>query len=195
MAIIEKEYTVDLAQVGNSNLLTNHGILELLESIACYHSGLVHLGINEIDETGFTWILLHWKVKVLKRVDYGDTVNVKTWAGYANKFYTLRDFEIYNKNGELICIASSKWALIDIHSKSITKITEDIIGRYEAENKSVFNETDIAKIKQPELSAPSCFQFKIQRRDIDVNEHMNNVYYLDYAIEALPEEVYSARRC
>ncbi len=96
MAIIEKEYTVDLSQVGNSNLLTNHGILELLESIACYHSSLVHLGINEINETGFTWMLLHWKVKVFKRVCYGDTVKVKTWAGYANKFYTLRDFEIYD---------------------------------------------------------------------------------------------------
>ena len=97
MAIIEREYIVDLSQIGNSNLLTNHGILELLESIACYHSNLVHFGINEINETGFTWMLLHWKVKVFKRVLYGDSITVKTWAGYANKFYTLRDFEIYDK--------------------------------------------------------------------------------------------------
>ena len=28
------------------------------------------------------------------------------------------------------------------------------------------------------------------RRDIDTNLHVNNLHYLDYAIEALPEEVY-----
>ena len=97
-------------------------------------------------------------------------------------------------SGSLICIASSKWALIDVNSKSIAKITENVINRYEAENKSVFNENDIEKIKQPEISTTSCFEFKVQRRDIDVNEHMNNVYYLDYAIEALPENIYNMRR-
>ena len=193
MAIFEKEYTVGLTQVGNSNLLTNHGILELLESIACFHSDTVNFGINDIKDIGFTWMLLHWKVKVLKRVRYGDTITVKTWAGYANKFYTLRDFEIYDKNNELICIASSKWALIDINNKSISKITENIIGRYKAESKSVFNENDISKIKVSELPTSTCFDFKVLRRDIDVNEHMHNIYYLDYALEALPEDVYNAR--
>ena len=28
------------------------------------------------------------------------------------------------------------------------------------------------------------------RRDIDTNHHVNNLHYLDYALEALPEEVY-----
>ncbi len=193
MAIFEKEYTVGLIQVGNSNLLTNHGILELLESIACFHSDTVNFGINNIKDIGFTWMLLHWKVKVLKRVRYGDTITVKTWAGYANRFYTLRDFEIFDKNNELICIASSKWALIDINNKSISKITENIIGRYKAESKSVFNENDISKIKVSELPTTPCFDFKVLRRDIDVNEHMHNIYYLDYALEALPEDVYNTR--
>ena len=29
------------------------------------------------------------------------------------------------------------------------------------------------------------------KRDIDTNNHVNNLYYLDYALEALPEEVYN----
>ncbi len=97
------------------------------------------------------------------------------------------------KSGNLICIASSKWALINVNTGSIAKITEDVIGRYNAESKSVFNENDIAKIKQPEDST-FCFEFKVQRRDIDVNKHMHNIYYLDYAIEALPESIYNMRR-
>ena len=35
--------------------------------------------------------------------------------------------------------------------------------------------------------------YKIARRDIDINGHMHNLYYLDLAYEALPEEVYEKR--
>ena len=28
------------------------------------------------------------------------------------------------------------------------------------------------------------------RRDIDTNRHVNNIHYLDYALEALPQEVF-----
>ncbi|MCI9177944.1 MAG: hypothetical protein HFJ28_05200 [Clostridia bacterium] len=96
MAIIEKDYRVDIEHVGKNNLLSNRGILSLLESIACYHSDMVGYGINDIEKTHFTWVLLHWKVQVLKRVPYGTNLKIKTWASYYNKISTLRDFEIYD---------------------------------------------------------------------------------------------------
>ena len=58
------------------------------------------------------------------------------------------------------------------------------------ENKTVFNESDLHKIVEPD-NAEKTFSFTVRRRDIDINNHMNNLYYLDYALEALPEEVYS----
>ena len=50
MAVIEKNYMVEVSQVGAKNCLSNHGILDLLESIACYHSELVKFGINQIND-------------------------------------------------------------------------------------------------------------------------------------------------
>ena len=38
-------------------------------------------------------------------------------------------------------------------------------------------------------------EYKAQRRDIDINKHIHNLYYLDYAYEVLPEEVYEAPEC
>lgn len=191
MAILEKKYMVDLEHVGTSNMLSNHGILSLLENIGCVHSNNVGLGINQIEETGLTWVLLHWKVKVFKRVCYNSEIIVKTWARACNHFCTLRDFEIYDENNNLLCIASSKWALINIKTSTITRITNDILNLYEPEEKSVFNESDIAKLKEPPLNSSADFTFKVLRRDIDVNEHMHNLYYLDYANETLPKDIYS----
>ena len=33
----------------------------------------------------------------------------------------------------------------------------------------------------------------LSEKDIDLNQHMHNLYYLDLAYEALPEEVYETR--
>ena len=37
--------------------------------------------------------------------------------------------------------------------------------------------------------------YYIQRRDIDINEHMHNLNYLDMAYEILPEDIYKNRLC
>ena len=48
---------------------------------------------------------------------------------------------------------------------------------------------EIAKLKEPS-NVEHTFSFNVLRRDIDFNNHMHNLYYLLYAYEALPKEVY-----
>lgn len=188
--ILERKYTIGIRDVGLSNLITNRGILNLLEDIACLHSDMAGYGVNQIPQTHLSWVLLHWKVSILKRVTYGDTITIKTWARCANKFFTLRDFQVLDEQGNLVCIATSKWTLINTETSGINRITSDIIDCYHPEEKSVFNESDIVKLKEPQLPEFPNYTFTVQRRDIDVNNHMHNLYYLDYSYEALPQEVY-----
>lgn len=199
MAIFEGNYIVDVKDVGSANTLTNKGILNLLEKIACRHSDVAGYGINQMSETHLSWILLHWKVRVFKRPVYNSTVTIKTWSRNSSRVTTYRDFEMYDSDGNLICIASSKWTLVDTEAGNLMRITPEIIDCYKPENdRNVFGEDDIAKLREPETlnieNIPS-YVFKVQRRDIDMNHHMHNLYYLDYAIEALPKEVYEDLNC
>lgn len=190
MAIIEESYIVRANDIEESGKITNRGILSFLENVACKHSDIAGYGCMDIPTTYLSWVLLHWKLEVLKRASYGEKVIVKTWARCAHKCFTLRDFEMYNEKGTLLCRASSKWSLINTETASIARITDDILSKYEIEEKSVFHEEDIAKLKEPELSSAPNFSFSVLRRDIDFNHHMHNLYYLDYAYEALPKQIY-----
>ena len=51
----------------------------------------------------------------------------------------------------------------------------------------------VEKLKEP-INSSLVMNYKVQRRDIDTNNHVNNLYYLDYAIEALPEELYNTTK-
>ncbi len=191
--IYQEKFKIGLKDVWKGNEVSNKAILEYLEDVAAYHSDSVGYGINSSNETGVTWILLNWKVKVIKRPQYGQTLNIHTWSRGILKCYAFRDFEVYDENNNLCVIATSKWLLINNKTGKIAKIEEEMAKSYHSETeKLVFPEKDIEKIKLPE-NYESQIVYQVKRKDIDIIGHMHNLYYLDLAYEALPEEVYNQR--
>lgn len=190
MATIEHKFEIGFRDVGKSNELTNRALLGFLEDIAGMHSNQVGYGLNNIEKTGLTWVLLNWKVIVFSRPLYGETICVKTWARDSVKFYTYRDFEICDQKGKKIAIATTKWVLMDAKTMSLSKISEDLIARYDPETVKVFGtEPEPNKLITPE-EVLSTYDYIVQRKDIDINGHVHNVSYLDIAYEVLPEDVY-----
>ena len=70
------------------------------------------------------------------------------------------------------------------------KITDEFYNNYKPEEKSVFDEIELEKLKESE-NAEKNFKYTIRRSDIDVNGHMHNTNYLSLAYEALPEDIYN----
>lgn len=190
--VYKEKFKMQLKDIGKDNYIKNRAILEIFENIGTYHSDIAGYGPNDIKKTGLSWVLLDWKLQVLKRPKYGQTLNVNTWGRTMKRTYTYRDFEIYDDENNLCVIGTSKWVLLDINTGRITKISEEIYEKYEIEEKSVFKIEELDKLKVPETYA-SEITYKVSRRDIDINGHMHNLYYLDLAYEVLPEEVYEKR--
>ena len=191
--IYQEKFKIGLKDIWKGKEVSNKAILEYLEDVAAYHSDSVGYGINTSDTTHLTWLLLDWKVKVIKRPQYGQTLNIHTWSRRIVKCYAYRDFEIYDEEHNLCVIASSKWLLVNNQIGKIAKVEQEMADKYESEwDKCVFQEREIEKIKAPE-NYKSSIIYQIKRKDIDVIGHMHNLYYLDLAYEALPEEIYNQR--
>lgn len=191
--IYKEEFKVGLKDVWKGKEVSNIAILEYLEDIAAYHSDSVGYGIETSDKTHLTWLLLDWKVKVIKRPEYGQTLDIHTWSRHIIKCYAYRDFEVYDENGELCVIASSKWLLVNNQTGKIAKVEQEMADKYQSEiDRSVFDEKEIEKIKLPQ-DFKSSIKYQVKRNDIDVIGHMHNLYYLNLAYEALPHEVYMDR--
>ena len=82
--------------------MSNKSIIKVLENAGGVESEKVGYGFNEIPITHLSWVLLAWKVKVIKRPIYNEEIKITTWAREANKVFTYRDFEIYNEKDEEI---------------------------------------------------------------------------------------------
>ncbi len=188
--IFKHNYQTVVKDLGKNNKMTNKAFLSFMEEIASLHSSTIGRGINDVDKNGAAWILLDWKLQVLKRPGYNENLNLNTWVRESDKFYSYRDFEVYDQKGDLQAIGTSKWVLVDIHTRHITKITDETIEKYNPEfGKNVFNEIKLDKIKEPNKYLSNII-YRVNRADIDVNNHMHNLNYLDLAYEALPEDIY-----
>lgn len=180
---------VNFSDVDENNQITDKGILRLMQEIAGIHCGLLGYGVNDTPKTGLAWLILNWKLKVFSYLKTNTSVVIKTWTRSQNPLFSYRDFEIYDTANNLVAIATSKWVLFDVNKNCISKITSDIKEKYICLDKCVFTDKVNERLKEPEDSK-FVLNYAIQRRDIDTNHHVNNLYYLDYAYEALPEEVY-----
>lgn len=185
---VEHKFYIGLSDINTKKELTNTCLLRYLEDVAGLHSEIAGYGVSDMNTTRKSWILLSWKVKVLNRPLVNDTLNIKTWSRCIDKFYAFRDFEVRNQYDEVICIATSKWVFIDIDKGKLVKISDEVVQKYKPEYKNVFEEHDLEKLKEPDNYINKT-DFKITRNLIDINKHLHNIYYLDIAKEALPEDI------
>ncbi len=141
-----------------------------------------------MEKTGYSWMLLYWKVRTMKRPRWNTELTVKTWARKYEKVSCWRDFEVYDDIGNLIVIGTTQWVLIDIKKQSIAKITDEMREGYGISQKSVFEQEPVGKLYADE-DMNKVNEYTGERRDIDSNHHVNNVSYLDIAYNALPKDV------
>ncbi|SCH00590.1 MULTISPECIES: acyl-[acyl-carrier-protein] thioesterase [unclassified Romboutsia] len=186
--IYSTNYIIGLEDIGQNNEATNKALLKIMEDVSGFHSASIGYGVFEVESKRKAWMLLDWKMKVIKRPKYNDEIKAQTWSRGSDRLYAYRDFQIMDKEGNVIAIATSRWIFVDIDRRRPVRLTPELIDLYESEpDKRVFDE-DLEDIKCEDYIFKK--EYYIQRRDIDINEHMHNLSYLDMAYEILPEDIY-----
>ena len=86
----------------------------------------------------------------------------------------------------MIVRAASVWTLIDTEKLCPVRLTQELQEGYEFDQKL---EMDYAPRKITLLGDGQIQdQFRVRKFQIDSNKHMNNVEYVRYAMETLPED-------
>ena len=191
MGVFTYSYKVKYSDIGRNNKLTLKSLVAFLQESAGGHSAVAGFGVNDIPKTHRTWLLLNWKVKMFFHPHINEILTINTWPRTMDKLYSYRDFEVFDSKNNLVAIASSKWIFVDTETKKIKKITSEVSEAYGGPvDKSVFETPFDEKIIISD-NLKLNFNYTIQRRDIDTNGHVNNLHYIDFALETLDEDIYN----
>ena len=165
-------------------------ILKAFGNSGSAHSDASGDNVIQGSNSGKAWVLLDWKIEVLEAPKMNEELRVETWIEpLKSPFGTIRSFLGYV--GDKLCAKGiTKWVLLDVTTGRPSKIEADLIERYTVNEGSAFEGSKIEKIAEPE-NYTSETEILVRRADIDWNNHVHNLTYLDYALDCLPEDVYT----
>ena len=167
----------------------NTKILTFFENMAGIHANLCGDGLRDTYErTHTTWLLLAWKVDVIRRPEYAEEVIAKTWVRSIRRFYSEREFELLSESGEVFVKAISKWVQVNVEKGEPCSCSDELSEKYGRGEYSNYESGINVKLKEPS-SANSVYFHKVQSDWIDMNYHMNNTHYLTLAHMAIGKEI------
>lgn len=184
-------YQPRISDYDRNGKLSYEAILQILETAGSHHSDTVGDSVIEGSQSGIAWILTEWRVQVLRRTDSKEKLQIATWVrGKAPASTVFRDYILTDSNGNEVIRAEAKFALLDLCTGRLTRISKELFASYQPEDKIVFDTA------APRLRAPAAFDSKqtviLRKSDIDFNGHVHNTRYMDFALEALPSSTHPA---
>ena len=185
------ETSVAYSDVGPDQRLSHAGMLRILQEAASVASDDVGYGLKDIPNTGVHWILTAWRLEMKRRPVWRTGLRTETWPRTLDGFASDRNFLVY-EGDELAAEAASRWILVSAETGRPARVRDAERTAYQnqLDTQDVFSGAPLPHNGSTPPDAPVTFETVAGRRDIDTNYHVNNLHYLDYAVEALPEEVY-----
>ena len=189
MNVIEQDFPVRGYESGVDNHVTLPTVCNYLQEIAGNHAERLGFGIREMQERdGTSWMLSRLHVKVGRFVPWGETLRLRSWpSGIRGRLVATRDFAGTDGEGRPVLEAVSEWLVVDLKALKIVKPTDAFKALSVDATRVALAAADgggkFAALGRVDATA----RILVRRSDHDFNDHVNNVHYVEWAIEAAPE--------
>jgi acyl-ACP thioesterase len=163
---------------------------QILQEISLKHSQHVGLGWEELDKKGLAWVAFRNIIEIDRYVRWPQTVRVETWAGSIYKLYFPRIVRAFDETGNKLFESHSYWLLLDRnrHGRPVPPAPYlAIYGLPDGVDSSRPTGFPSRLVPDEELPQANVFMPPVLYQDTDFNMHVNNITYVKWFIESMPE--------
>jgi len=190
----DETFCVRAYESGVNNEVTLPAYCNYLQEIAGNHAQALGLGIRELHDAGFTWMLARLHLVISAYAAWRENVNIRTWpAGTRGRLTAIRDFFVLGDSGDVLLQGVSEWLYVDLNTLKIARLPPAFAALAPEGTPQV--EVPDAAGKIPEFAAAEwSAAIAVRHSDHDFNHHVNNAHYVEWALECLPDAWREARR-
>lgn len=186
-----ESFKIRIYDVDFNNKVKLSSIFNFMQEVATNHAAHLNVGLDDLLENGLFWVLSRVKLEILQYPTLGEEIKVETWPKGVDKLFALRDFYIYNGDNKVIAKATTAWLIID--SKKLRpkrpKIFLERIPSFPDEHAIIEVPGKIIESAEKDI----VFQKRVRYTDIDINHHMNNVKYVEMALNSFSEDIFKEK--
>lgn len=178
----QEEFTIpsDMVDVTGRAKLTKL----LLHCLFVSETQALMLGASDayfLEEYGLVWIVTDYEIDVYRLPSLRENIRIETEVLSYNKIFCQRVFRLFDKENQLLLEFSVYLALMDFKTRKVSLILPEIGDLFG----STFVKTIRRSPKMLPLEKAEQQSYQVRYSDIDMNGHVNNSIYLDWAFEAL----------
>ena len=179
----EETYRVQARDADPFDQCRPSSLLNFLQEAATRHAIELHVSRQEmLERYSCFWMMARLWYRLDKPVYWDDALTVRTFHRGNKGIAMYRDFDLY-RDGERVGEAVSTWVLADLDSRKLLKLSQVA----EVENTTgggLCKSISLHKIRMPGEMEPKENRL-LHYSDCDVNGHVNNVRYADFACDAV----------
>lgn len=182
-----KEYSLRYGDLDSRGEIKISTVLDVLQDISILHSYSVGYSLDVLYSRSLAWLLHGWRIRFFQPIKYGKDAVVKTGITNYNKFEAIRKYEIW-QDGICKVTATAEWFTVDTNRMRLTKVPEDIRNAYECTEEED-NGLPFIKLRG-NSEIPVISDMMVQNRDIDTNNHMNNVKSVEVLLDFISDRTH-----
>ncbi len=178
------DFTVNDLQCDRFGRLKLSAICWYVQELAGGHCRLLKLDWDSLAKKGLFWAIIRHRVQVERLPHKGEKIRVETWAMPTTRVAYPRAVVAYDRLNRVLFRSVSLWVLMDLNTRAMV-----LPGKSGVEVQGILRGNELAT---PQSLHPAETEQRLQRpvgfTDLDINGHMNNCRYLDWAADLIPSD-------
>lgn len=164
-------------------------LISLILTASGYDSDNNGFGMQHLHTLGGTWVLSRFALEMSCFPKQYEKIYIETWVQEVHTLNTIRNYHIYNEQGEVIGNSTAVWVMINLETRRPMKqkLIKTIHGC------ATFQESGIDRpLKLKAVGGTPIDKFSIKYTDIDINQHVNTAHYLDWMLNSFTLDEHKA---
>ena len=152
-----------------------------MEKITEEHLGILGMSRDRLKAEGKIWVIAWTQIHISRLPKLGEQVILRIWPGKMKAMMQVRKYAFYTADGEALACAASIFVMMDAGTRSFAAPSEILKYLPVVE---IPGEPDLPPMR---MNFPAELEQTLSRtvaaEEIDLNGHLNNTHYLDWADE------------
>ena len=185
--IWKETYQIRSYEVDCQYRLSVLSIFNFMQEAASRHAEALGVSIQQLLSENYTWLLSRLKIQIASFPVWKEQIQISTWPSGAQRLFALRDFELQDTDNQAVAAAVSAWLVLDVQKRRPVRIGPFVDRLKPLEGDHILPDT-LDKLSGLEFRTHEK-KFVVRYRDLDINQHANNVCFVEWLLESVPARV------
>lgn len=186
----QKEYEVGAQAMTPTLRCAPSDMFNFMQELATIHSDELGYTMDYFTKENRGWALIQWVGEFERMASWRERLVVETWATTYERLIATRNYRIIDAEGNVIAKTISRWVLMDRTRRRPVKPEAEMMAAYFSPDENALPDEKLVMPSAEGHEKIGGCTFPIRRSHTDYNLHVNNIEYIKWAEDDLPDAIF-----